>query len=123
MITLTQLSPSTLRKAADIQEKIQNLQKELDHILGADGVSSPSTVVSSRRGRRKLSAAGLANIRAAQKARWAARRAESVTSAKSESKAAVKPAKKPVSEARLKALAKAREARWGKVRSAKKAKG
>lgn len=61
------ISPAQLRKAASIQEKIQSLQKKLGQILGATSESAESEAPR----RRKISAAGLANIRAAQKARWA----------------------------------------------------
>jgi len=67
MITIT---PQQLRKAADIQEKIQSLQKELGQLLGAE-VSSPVEATKAPRKKGKMSARGLANIRAAQKARWA----------------------------------------------------
>ena len=40
-MNITTLSPTQLRKAADIQEKIQSLQEELGQLLGAE-VSSPA---------------------------------------------------------------------------------
>ena len=61
------ITPTQLRKAASIQEKIQSLQKKLRQILGATSESAESDAPR----KRKISAAGLANIRAAQKARWA----------------------------------------------------
>jgi hypothetical protein len=66
------LTPQQLRKAADIQEKIQSLQSELNDILGAE-VSSPVTTTDTpqKRKKRKMSAAGRAAIAAAAKARWA----------------------------------------------------
>ena len=63
---ITNLTPEQLRNAADLQEQIQSLQQEFDELLGSGAVS----VV--RRGRRKLSAQGLANIRAGAKKRRAA---------------------------------------------------
>ena len=66
MITIT---PKQLRKAADIQEKIQSLQEELGQILGAE-VSSPVEATKAPR-KRKMSATGRAAIAAAAKARWA----------------------------------------------------
>ena len=66
MITIT---PQQLRKAADIQERIQSLQEELGQILGGD-VSTPAQTTEAPQ-KRKVSAAGRARMRAAQKARWA----------------------------------------------------
>ena len=62
------ITPQQLRKAANIQEKIQSLQKELGQLLGGPGATATSEAPKKRR---KVSAAGLANIRAAQKTRWA----------------------------------------------------
>ena len=63
------LTPKQLRKAADIQEKIQSLQEELGQILGGE-VSSP--VETTEAGKKyKFSPAARAKMRAAQKARWA----------------------------------------------------
>ncbi len=59
-----------LRKAANIQEKIQALQKEIVQLLGA-----PAQPETAPRGRRKLSAQGLANIRAGVRKRMAAKAA------------------------------------------------
>jgi hypothetical protein len=67
MNSLTTLSPAELRRAANLQEKIQDLQKELNQILGATAETKPGRTP----GKRKMSAAGKAAIRAAQKARWA----------------------------------------------------
>ena len=102
-------TPRDLRRAADIQEKIQSLQKELHQILGA-GVEPASPAPR----KRKISAAGIARIRAAAKARWAAVRA---------AKKGAKPAKRArrkisaAARARLSALARAR---WAKAKKAGK---
>ena len=66
--TMINITPQQLRKAANIQEKIQSLQKELGQLLGGPGATATSEAPKKRR---KVSAAGLANIRAAQKTRWA----------------------------------------------------
>jgi hypothetical protein len=63
------LSPKQLRRAADIQEKIQSLQNELNDILGAEA-SSPVEANEAPK-KRKFSAAAKARMKAAQKARWA----------------------------------------------------
>jgi hypothetical protein len=69
MITIT---PQQLRKAADIQEKIQSLQEELGQLLGGE-VSSPveAAEAAAKPKKRKMSAAGRAAIAAAARARWA----------------------------------------------------
>jgi hypothetical protein len=61
------ISATQLRRAADIQDKIESLQGELNQLLG-DG-SEPSA--KPERKRRKMSAAARAKIAAAQRARWA----------------------------------------------------
>jgi hypothetical protein len=63
------LTPTQLRKAADLQEKIQSLQEELGQILGGE-VSTPAETTEAPK-KRKVSAAGKARMRAAQIARWA----------------------------------------------------
>jgi hypothetical protein len=62
-------TPAQLRKAADIQEKIQSLQKELGQLLAGE-VSAPTQPAKAPK-KGKMSAAGRAAIRAAQLARWA----------------------------------------------------
>jgi hypothetical protein len=57
-----------LRKAADLQEKIQSLQEQLGHLLGAP--VQPATRAPRKR---RLSAQGLANIWAGVRKRMAAK--------------------------------------------------
>lgn len=59
------LSPQQLRRAADLKEKIESLQSELNQLLGSKGATPSSG------GKRTLSASARARIVAAQKARWA----------------------------------------------------
>jgi hypothetical protein len=68
--TMINITPQQLRKAADLQEKIQSLQKELGQLLGGE-ISTPAQPTKVAKKKRKMSAAGKAAIRAAQKARWA----------------------------------------------------
>jgi hypothetical protein len=68
-MNITTLSPQQLRKAADIQEKIQALQEELGQLLGGE-VSTPAQPTEAPK-KYKLSAAARAKMRAAQTARWA----------------------------------------------------
>ena len=66
-LSITNLSARQLRRAADIKNKIQSLQIELDKIVGTD--SKPVIAVSKKKF--KLSAAARKRIAAAQRARWA----------------------------------------------------
>ena len=69
MITIT---PTQLRKAADIQEKIQSLQNELNEILGGEvPILVQAVEAPAKPGKRKMSSAGRAAIAAAARARWA----------------------------------------------------
>ena len=99
--TMINATPKQLRKAANIQEKIQSLQEQLGQLLGAS--AQPAT-----RGprKRRLSAQGLANIRAGVRKRLAAK-----------AKTARHPKRKfsAAGRARLAALAKAR---WAKAKRA-----
>src|SRR5258707_12497294 len=67
MNSITTLSPKQLRRAADIQERIESLQKELSHILAV--TPQPAAVAAPKK--RRMSAAGRARIAAAARARWA----------------------------------------------------
>jgi hypothetical protein len=69
MTNITGLRAQQLRQAADITEKIHALQNELNQLLG--GEATAPAAVGAKPKRRKMSAAGKAAIRAAQKARWA----------------------------------------------------
>jgi hypothetical protein len=66
--SIASLSAKQLRRAADIKDKIQSLEKELEQILSFS--IKPAAPAATRK-RRKMSAAGRARIAAAQKARWA----------------------------------------------------
>ena len=68
--TMINITPQQLRRAADLQEKILSLQAELGQLLGASGPAETATTEAPKR-KGKMSARGLANIRAAQTARWA----------------------------------------------------
>ena len=72
-MSITNLTPSQLRQAAVLKEKIEELQADLSQLLGSAGIET--TAVTVTKGKKKISAAGIAKIRAAQKARWAKFRA------------------------------------------------
>jgi hypothetical protein len=72
MNSLINLSPQQLRKAADLQERIVALQSELAGLLGEPAaVPAPAAPGAKPAARRRISAAGIERIRAAQRARWA----------------------------------------------------
>jgi hypothetical protein len=109
MNSIISLTPKELRRAANIQERIGSLQKELSRLLGgsvAAGADAPPK-------RRKMSRAGRARIAAAARARWA----------KLKGKQGAKPARKgrrkmsAAGKARLAAIARAR---WAKVKASGK---
>ena len=96
----TDITPQQLRQAANIQERILELQHELSQILGTSGPSAQAP------GKRRLSPQGLANIRAGARRRWARERAENGASG---------PAHKPrrtMSAAGRAAIAARMRARW-----------
>ncbi len=106
MDKVTNLTAQQLRQAADIKEQIDALQGRLNALLRGAAPAAARTAP----GRKKISAAGIARIRAAQKARWAALK---------KSKTARRPKRKisAAGRARLAALARAR---WAKVKAAGK---
>jgi hypothetical protein len=119
-MSITSLSPQQLRQAADLQERILELESELSEILGGEIPIpvSAETLQAPKRGRRKMSAKGRARIAAAQKARWAAKRSEAVSKA-TPAKTVVKPKRYPPPALR-KARSEAMKARWAKARRAGK---
>jgi hypothetical protein len=127
-MNITTLTPQQLRKAADLKENIDGLQEQLNAILG--GGEAPTPVAPEERGRpkngrrkrrRKVSAEGRANISAAAKARWAARKMgkKSVTVPAEPEQPLEKPKRKR-SAAWSKALSEAMKARWAKAKRAGK---
>ena len=107
MNEITSLSPAELRRAADIQERIQSLQAQLGKLLGG---AAPMAVAPAKH---RMSAAGWARISAAARARWAKARGVGDGAAVARSKPKISAA----GRARLSALAKAR---WQKARASGK---
>lgn len=64
------LTASQLRQAADLKERIEQLQRKLDSLLGGESPAA-SKPKQGRRRKRKMSAEARAKIGAAQKKRWA----------------------------------------------------
>ena len=108
-MNLSDLTPGQLRRAADLKERIQKLQSELDRIFG--GAASTNTATNGRRKKRKMSKSARAKIGAAQKARWA--------KLKGTAKSVGKPKPKRKMSAAARALiSAAQKARWAKVKAA-----
>jgi len=101
-------TPQQLRKAADIQEKIQSLQRELGELLG-----SPSAAATTKAPKKRtLSAAGLANIRAGVRKRMLAKRKRNV----------VKKPRRKISAAAKARLSRLAKARWAAAKKAGRSK-
>ena len=118
-MNLSNLTPAQLRKAANLKEQIEALNKQLGSILGGTGISA--TIKAGNPVKKGgMSAAGRARIVAAQKLRWAKIKAAKPVSVVKAAPTA-KPAKKkgtisPEGIARIKA---AQKARWAKIRAVK----
>jgi hypothetical protein len=104
-IQLSSLTATQLRRAADLKEKIDALNKEMASILGA-----PAPVSAKAPKKRKMSRAGRAKIAAAQKARWAKVKGTKPAKAK----------KRKMSAAAKAKISAAAKARWAKVKAAGK---
>jgi hypothetical protein len=124
MNSITTLTPQQLRAAADVKERIDGLQNELNSILGGEdpvpaqaAIEAPKMPRKGRRKRRKLSPEGRAAISAAAKARWAALRVGKVTAAEHEQP--VK-RKRNISAAGRRAMSLAGKRRWAKAKRAGK---
>jgi hypothetical protein len=117
MNNLLSLSSSQLKQAADIKDQIEALNQKLAALIGAS--TSPVAEAPVRVGKtRKFSAAGLARLRAAQKARWAKVKAQKPEAAPAKNG---KPAKKrKMSAAAKAAISAAAKARWAKAKAAGK---
>jgi hypothetical protein len=106
---MTTITAQHFRQAANIKERIDALQKELAQILGGPG--EPGVIEAPKK--RKISVAGIARIRAAQKARWA--RIKGTTP----SAETAKKLKRKFTAAGKARLAASATARWAKVKQAR----
>jgi hypothetical protein len=112
---VTNLSPSQLRKAADLKERIDSLNSQLASILGGASSLNPQPLPP-KAGRRQLSAAGRARIAAAARARWA-----NVRAGTGEGAPALKiSGRRKMSAAGRAKIAAAAKARWAKAKAAGK---
>jgi hypothetical protein len=113
-MSLFQLTPTQLRYAADLKEKIEALQQELSQLHGTSGADDSTPAP---RAKRKISAAGIARIRAGQKARWAREKDEAAPAA-----VPGKRGPRKMSAAARAKIGAAAKARWAKIHAAKAAK-
>jgi hypothetical protein len=112
-MTVTTLTPTALRRAANIKERIDALQNKLSELLGSE--DSSSTVETEKpRKRHRMSRAGRAAIAAAVRARWAKYKGTAVSA-----KPGRKPKRKFSAASRAKMAAAAR-ARWKAAKAAGK---
>ena len=125
-MSIINLTPAQLRKAADLQDKIAQLQSELTAIFGSESKAAPKAARPAKK-KGGMSAAGRAKVAAAQKARWAkinAAKGKTVAEKVIQAvKTAAKPAKKKptISAAGIARIKAAQKARWAKVKAAKPA--
>ena len=119
MNAMTNLTSKQLRYAAELKDRIAGLHKQLAQVLGHSGpaVSAAAGVVP--KARKRMSAAAIAKIRAAAKARWA-----KVRAAKAGAKAPA-PVKAPAKKGAMSAAAKAKlsakmKALWAARKAARK---
>lgn len=118
-MSIEHLTSHQLRQAADLSEKIEALKTELAGLLEGKTPSpaeSPAPVQAAKPGKRTMSAAHKAAIRAAQARRWAAHRAAQAKAAPE----TAGPAKKQggMSAAGKARIAAAQKARWAKHNAA-----
>jgi hypothetical protein len=116
MTILTDLSSAMLKRAVQLKEQIEDLERELNQILCQSGGGQQRAMAMSRR-HPGISAAGRARIIAAQKRRWAMHRAQAKAArSNSSAKTSVKAPKGGIPpELRAKLAAEAK-ARWAKVK-------
>ena len=112
-MSLFNLSSAQLRQAADLKEKIEALQSQLSQFQGADEVVADPAEAP----RKKISAAGIERIRAAQKVRWAKTKVGTPDTAPVAVPA--KRGRRKMSAAGRARIAAAARARWARVRAAK----
>ena len=111
-MNLHDLTVNDLKRAATIKQQIEDLNKELDRILGAPARSGAAS-----NNKRTVSASARKKIAAAQKARWA--KLQGTRPAPASRKGAAKAKKKMSPAARAKLSAKLK-AYWAAKKSGKK---
>ena len=99
------ITPQQLRRAADLKERIDALQNELDRLLGSPMQTGDGAALQKKR---RISAAGRAAIAAAARARCARIRGRTATAAPK--------TKKTMSAAARARIAASQRARWARIR-------
>ena len=121
-VSLLNLSPSQLRKAAELKDRIDQLIRELGQILDgaatAPGQRANVAANNGPTGKRTMSAEGRRRIAEAARARWARVRGESGKTAGAAS-SNEGPKKRTMSAAARRKIAAAARARWAKVKAEK----
>ena len=115
-MSIINLTSSQLRHAADLKEQIVALERQLASLLPADG-KPPAPVEAARpvkAGKRTISAAHIAKIRAAQKLRWARYNAAKAQPAVPQAAQPGKRGPKKMSAAARAMIAAAQRARWAR---------
>jgi hypothetical protein len=120
-MSIEHLTSSQLRQIADLKEKIEALELQLAGIIVVGGkpharVQAPEPPQPSKPGKRTMSPAHKAKIRAAQQLRWAKYNAARPTTA-AESATISKAAKRKMSAAGRAAIAAGARARWEKAKA------
>jgi hypothetical protein len=123
-MSIEHLTSFQLRQIADLKEKIEALELQLAGIIVVGGkphapVQAPEPPQPSKPGKRTMSPAHKAKIRAAQQLRWAKYNAARPATA-AESATISKPAKRKMSAAGRAAIAAGARARWAKAKAGKK---
>jgi hypothetical protein len=119
-VSLLNLSPSQLREAAGLKDRIDALMIELAQIL--DGTvmrSGGNEAANGHSGKRTMSAEGRRRISAAARARWAKIRAAKGQSAPATSSVPSGLKKRTMSLGARRKIAAAARARWAKIRAEK----
>ena len=109
---IADLSAKQLRRAAQIKDKIQSLEKALGRLLGSVAGSAISTNGAIPKKKSRRSAAVRAKMSAAAKARWAKTNGQ-----KAENKSPVRRARRVLSKAARAKMATAAKARWAKAKA------
>ncbi len=105
MNSITNLTAQQLRHAAELKQKILSLHNEISRLLGAPAQAAGGQIPKKRR----MSAAGIARIRAGAKRRWARARAAKAMAARNP--------RRKMSAAARKRLSQMARARWAKAKA------
>lgn len=120
-MNVTNLSAAQLREAADLAERIEDLNTELSRLLSGVSAAEPVSAGAVNLGRRTMSAAGRARIAAAARARWAKAKAQgrSTLATTGNLVGNGRKAKRKMSAAARAKIAAAARARWARVKAGK----